>query len=592
MEELTEKINNVYQRFENVNFKDVIKKELRTINDYAKALDDGALLVAIIGNVKAGKSTFCNILANDLICQVADTECTTKPLFISKGYNEYRTYKIKGNISDKNLMFEQILSGIIRNKTDEIDGIEFNSTYKSADSSNDANQNKVYDLTSFSVEENEMIKDNVIYVDMPGLDGSKYHFDGIQKILLARADYILFVQLSSSEFTSVNNEVFNNLHDVNPGVMMSMVMNLEERKTWDDTVNERAMATDKMHKILCNPYLSQFKNCKENLSVVVNLGKLDYRRQGKNPTDTEEDYQIFSQFIHNFAENVINKSDEFRKPNIERNIFSRINKLLNIVETEINEREKRIKDYNDFQEQANMIPELIDNHLKKDDSRSWQIETDKLFSHSLPFTHSTIRYRKVKEKIKDYNDEMKNDIILLFKKRINDIFKELTTEFENNVKSLNSDFNTHIKLTTEIKPSPISINDQNECTKFIDKKFTTVEDLIEPSIFWVIATLGINMFCFGKGRVDDAAKEAQRRIIGDTNNKSALIERFEKKMNEVIKDEISKYVYELSGKIRKNIEEKCKRKINGIIQNYDDYVFVKNELIELKGELERISQGE
>ena len=156
---------------------------------------------------------------------------------------------------------------------------------------------------------------------------------------------------------------------------------------------------------------------------------------------------------------------------------------------------------------------------------------------------------------------------------------------------MNSDFIASLNLTTEIKPGPISIPD-NECIKFIDDKFTTVEDLIEPSIVWVIATLGIKMFCFGKSSVDNAAREAQRRIIGEPGNKSALIERFEKKMNEVIQDAISKYVYDLTERIRHNIEEKCKRKIDGIIQNYDDYVVVKDELIALKGELKRIVNGE
>ena len=592
MSELSDRINDIYQRFESIDFKKEIKNELRTINDYAKALDDGALLVAIIGNVKAGKSTFCNILANDLICQVADSECTTKPLFISKGYNEYRTYKINGKNSDKNLMFEQILSSIIRNSADEIDGVEINTNCKSADSSSDANKNKEYDLTSFSVEENDMVKDNVIYVDMPGLDGSKYHFDGIQKILLARADYILFVQLSSGDFNLVNNNVFNDLHEVNPGVMTSIVMNLEERKIWDDTANEREMASDKMHKILNNPFFSRFKNRREDLSVVVNLGKLDYRRQGNETPATEEEFQVFSKFVHNFTENVIDKSDEFRKQNIEENIFSRIKNLLKRVEAEIDEREKKIKDYNDFQEQANKVSDLIDNHLNKDDSRSWVIEIDKLFSLSLPTTDKTIRYRKVKEKIKEYNDAMKTEVIFLFKNRIKGICKELTDEFGNDVKALNSDFDSQIKLRTDIKPSSVSIPDQNECIDFIKEKFTTVEDLIEPSVLWVIATLGINMFCFGKGRVDNAAKVAQERIIGIPGNKSALIERFEKKMNEVIHNTVSKYTYEVSEKIRHNMEEKCKRKINGIIQNYDDYVCVKDELIALKGELERIVNGE
>ena len=56
----------------------------------------------------------------------------------------------------------------------------------------------------------------------------------------------------------------------------------------------------------------------------------------------------------------------------------------------------------------------------------------------------------------------------------------------------------------------------------------------------------------------------------------------------VIQDNYSRYVDELSEKIQQNMEKKCKQKSDGIISNYEDFVNVKGQLIELKNALEII----
>ena len=71
MSELPVKINNIYQEFNNKLDNEDVKNELFRINDYAQTIDNGAFLIVIIGAVKAGKSTLCNLVADKQIAQTS-----------------------------------------------------------------------------------------------------------------------------------------------------------------------------------------------------------------------------------------------------------------------------------------------------------------------------------------------------------------------------------------------------------------------------------------------------------------------------------------------------------------------------------------
>ena len=592
MEELTEKISEVYQRFESVNFKEDIKKELRIINDYAKALDDGALLIAIVGDIKAGKSTFCNILANKSICQTDSQECTARPMLITKGYDKYKTYKSIGNTNDKKVLFEQILSGIIRNASEGIDGVDMQETDITEDCKVDSNKNPDYFLTSFSVSSSELVSDKVVFADMPGLNGSKFQFDWFHETLLSRADYILFVLNSTSDISDTDKVVFNKIYEYNEDVMISIVVNLFDKSSYDEDDNSIAEAQKKLEDKQNEPLFSRFKYLRKDLSTVINLGILEtYRRKrikANRLEDAENEYLHLKQYIRQLTDNVINKSDEIRKPHIEKNIKKRIQNLIQKIGNTITDYDNQIKKYNQFQEQSSKVPDLIRQNLRKDNSTTWRVDIEKLFNISVPSTHTMIRYGAVKDKIREYNEMMKKEIIFLFQKKIQTIAKEITDEINKNVKALNTDLSNSIQLNCDIKPQQLSIPEENDCIEYIRDKFTTIKDLIDPQYFWILSTLGVSLLCYGEGRVRNKGIDAQKIIIGEPGNKSAQIELFEKKLNEFIQDKFSRYVDELSEKIQQNMEKKCKQKSDGIISDYEDFVNVKGQLIELKNALERI----
>lgn len=594
MEELTEKISEIYQRFENEDFKDDIKQELRTINDYAKALDDGALLIAIMGDVKAGKSTFCNILANRTICQTDTDECTEKPMLITKGDDKYITYKSVGKSNDKNLLFEQILSGIIRNSNEGLHEVDVQESNITEESVIDSNKNANYFLTAFSLSDSEIIDDKVVFADLPGINGKKFQWNWFQETLLYRADYIIFVINSTSAITDSDKKAFEKIYENNKGVMISITMNFYQKSNYDSNDKSIEEANRKLNDIQDggDSIFTKFPKFRRDLSTIINCGILECRsRNSIKPNWQEEadnEYNKLKKYYNNITENVINKADEIRKPHIEENIINRVKNLINKLDNIINEYQNKIKNYQDFQEQTYKIPDLIKNCLSLDSNQTWNVEISKLFTINQPKINKTVRYAIVKKKIEKYNNELKKEVVFLFKTKIKDICKGLTSDFINKVKSLNSDFSDTIKLNTDISPKAFSIPEKNDCIDYIENEFTKVNDVVAPNIIGAIFTLGISQLLYWSSRFEESVSNAQKIIIGTPGNKSEQIEDFEKQLNNLIKNNVEKYIEELSEEIRQNIEEKCKRKIDGIISNYEDYVRIKDRLIELKQELETI----
>lgn len=590
MNKLTERINQIYERFENDDFTDEIKNELRTINDYAKALDDGALLVAIVGDVKAGKSTFCNLLANKSICQTDSKECTARPMFITNGDNKYRTYtRTIGNATDKRIIFEQILSNIIRNSNDEIVGIEITSNPITEGSKKDSNENKTYFLTSFSVDSSDLVKNKIVFADLPGLNGSKFNFDEFQEILLSRADYIIFIQNSTTDTTDSDINVFNYIGDNNSNVMISVFMNLFDKGSYNIDDKSREEAEEKLSVILNKWWLKKFINLNSVMSVVVNLGILEARRQNNIKEDRKPDAEIedalFREFKNKFTENVINKSDEIRKPNIEHNINSRVLKLAKKVDNSIKEHENKINEYNDFAEKASNVQDIIDQNLKTTDSRAWTIDISTIINSRKPQIKTKADYEDVKTKVEKFLKSLREDVVKAFQNKIQDVCKTVNSEIMMKVKAINKDFSDTLNLTADIRVTPFRLETDNEFTKEVSNTFTKPNEVLEePNIlrrwFRFLGTM-----TYSPEQFDDITELTMAVAVGELSNKSEQFETFEKDFNRYIQAEIAKYTEKLSSDIYNKISDKCEHKKTNIIGDYDGYCTEKMHLVDLKDAL-------
>ena len=595
MNTLSEKISNIFERFEDADFKDEIKNELRSINDYAKALDNGALLVAIVGDVKAGKSTFCNLLANKSICQTDSKECTARPMFITNGDNQYRTYTTTtGASKDKRITFEQILSSIITDSNDEIPGIEVRSKQITEDSKKDSNENKDYFLTSFSVDGSDLVKDKIVFADLPGLNGSKFNFDEFQQILLSRADYIIFIQNSTTDTTDSDIKVFNYIGENNGNVMVSVFMNLFAKSDYDENDNSRKEAEDKLSAILNKGLFKKFINLNHEMSTVVNLGILESRRQNTvkhdRKNDAENEYTIFRDFIRRFTENVINKSDDIRKPNIEYNINSRIQKLSKKVDDAIKDHENNINAYNDFAEKSSRVQSIIDQNLKITDSRAWTIDISTIINSRKPQIKTKADYEDVKTKVEKFLKSLREDVVKAFQNKIQEVCTTVTTDTNTKVKAINKDFSDTLNLTADIRVTPFRLESDNEFTKEVSNTFTKPNEVLEePNIlkrwFRFLGTM-----TYSPEQFDDITELTMAVAVGELSNKSEQFETFEKNFNRYIQAEIAKYNEKLSSDLYNKISEKCERKKANIIEDYDGYSIEKDRLVDLKDALSYVAK--
>ena len=595
MNTLSEKISKIFERFEDADFKDEIKNELRSINDYAKALDNGALLVAIVGDVKAGKSTFCNLLANKSICQTDSKECTARPMFITNGDNQYRTYTTTtGASKDKRITFEQILSSIITDSNDEIPGIEVRSKQITEDSKKDSNENKDYFLTSFSVDGSDLVKDKIVFADLPGLNGSKFNFDEFQQILLSRADYIIFIQNSTTDTTDSNIKVFNYIGENNGNVMVSVFMNLFAKSDYDENDNSRKEAEDKLSAILNKGLFKKFINLNHEMSTVVNLGILESRRQNTvkhdRKNDAENEYTIFRDFIRRFTENVINKSDDIRKPNIEYNINSRIQTLSKKVDDAIKDHENNINAYNDFAEKSSRVQSIIDQNLKITDSRAWTIDISTIINSRKPQIKTKADYEDVKTKVEKFLKSLREDVVKAFQNKIQEVCTTVTTDTNTKVKAINKDFSDTLNLTADIRVTPFRLESDNEFTKEVSNTFTKPNEVLEePNIlkrwFRFLGTM-----TYSPEQFDDITELTMAVAVGELSNKSEQFETFEKNFNRYIQAEIAKYNEKLSSDLYNKISEKSKRKKANIIEDYDGYSIEKDRLVDLKDALSYVAK--
>ncbi|MBR4324100.1 MAG: dynamin family protein [Bacteroidales bacterium] len=591
MSELSEKINEIYEKYKNVDFEKEIKEELYRINDYAEALDDGAFLVVIIGDVNAGKSTFCNLLAHNDICQTDSEECTKKPLFITKGDNVYSTFKKKtGSFGDKKLIFEKILSKIVKGNAEDIDGVEIESTPISEDTVIDTNKHSDYFLTSVAVDEKGLVKDKIFFVDMPGLNGANANFDEFQQIILTRADYIIFIQNSTTDISVNDIKVFEFVQQHNSDVMFSVLMNLYDIDSYNKDNTSKKDAADKLRNIFKKYPFANLKNKNEELSCVVNLGLVKshthHLTTDERLDDALNEYTKFVDFIDNISEKVISRSDEIRKPNVEKNIRDRVAKLASQVDDLIKEREKRIKRYDEFVSKSEDLPAMINAGMQYD-SEDFQIDTTKIKGVNLPTIDATIPYEETKKLVEDFILSLKNKVVDAFDTTRKNAIAQITKKIGEKVSALNNELHNKVQFKSDVKASkPFAVD--NFGKQVADNFIKVTSVLSEPGFLKKMFRWLPGVMSYDNDEFAAIVSKAKNRVINSDNSKSQLLETLEDKFNTELKAVAADYFEELEENIQSDISKKCETSKESMIPNYPDYCSVKDSLVYLKKELDNL----
>ncbi len=193
-----------------------------------KEFDSSRFFVLIVGPLKSGKSSFVNILTRANVSPTDVLECTAIPTIIGQAdgahLNQIISYHIKEQIlkdDDESEVSKQIFNLLI----DVLRGLEPASVLdKYIDK-------KFFDATPENINDIVMVNDNtsepkpilatigvpgnpetiignqVTIIDMPGLDGKDVNDKKpLYKSMIERADFIFFVQSTTSAINEATNE--------------------------------------------------------------------------------------------------------------------------------------------------------------------------------------------------------------------------------------------------------------------------------------------------------------------------------------------------------------------------------------------------
>ena len=206
---------------------DCLKRIRGRLSRARKEFDSTRFFVLVVGPLKSGKSSFVNILTRAHVSPTDVLECTAIPTIIGKSDREHLkkivSYFPKNIHSlpeeEKIKLREKIFDHII----DVLRGIESSSVIEqlvdteTRDATDDtikevvmvdAESTKKYPmLATIGVEGGGFIDDQIMLIDMPGLDGkSANDRNPLYQRMVERADFIFFVQSSTSAINEATND--------------------------------------------------------------------------------------------------------------------------------------------------------------------------------------------------------------------------------------------------------------------------------------------------------------------------------------------------------------------------------------------------
>lgn len=266
---------------------------IQQLENRSKEYRKPSFVVLVVGPVKAGKSTFVNLVARNYVSPTHFLECTVRPSIISAGDSNSLTVYKSGNINEKSAQMDGILdclNGLIEN--DEIKDVTtavYDFTPENVDRYIKLDMINVQSdeilLTSIKTQGGSLMQEHVFIVDMAGFDGANVNFDtpAYQKIT-ERADLIIFVQSSNSAISKVSSSFFELLKNRNHSVPVCLVHNVFEAAYWrSDEQKKRDIEVQKEHAI--SKIRSTYNLMLEDAYAFnLNLGKVNDLREGNYET--------------------------------------------------------------------------------------------------------------------------------------------------------------------------------------------------------------------------------------------------------------------------------------------------------------------
>lgn len=313
-----------------------LNKIFKDLTRIRKEIDSETYFISIIGGIKTGKSTLINLLCHKNVSTTrAGVETTKRPVIVSSGEEDKIVIFKKEEISalnvddnDRNLVIDYI-KGLDTSLPDSIKIInkdlveEEVSNLLTNDNEPDSDKiiliNITVDKNHLNKYDNCLLRNKIMFIDTPGLDGLESSVGGIGNNnghwLLNRVDLSIILQSTVSPINNSLDIYLKKLHEQQTNINYMLVHNKFSLKNWlkdispfENEINKNSIkkALEILHKIEQKKYV-----CKEVDLAKAEDGFEKSNTELKIDKDTlleESNFEIFEKDIYQSIEENKKKS--------------------------------------------------------------------------------------------------------------------------------------------------------------------------------------------------------------------------------------------------------------------------------------------
>lgn len=416
-----------------------LKSNFDDLNSFSENND--VLLVTVVGNLKAGKSTFFNCIINDEkdISETNFSECTIHPNFVysSKQFS-FKTYERNIDGQDDLIDINKVLNYFLYNDNtieNKLFIAEKNDKQKIQEYVRECQKMRKYLFTSFALEKPKSIflkkleKKRIVFVDMPGDDGeeAEEYNDKFYDTILKRTDLVLLVCSSTNDLGNSLRKYLKFIQENNKHVPFILVVN----KHADKLIPEPEDTDDKQLAGL----IQKLKDFNIDLELTetlnahyIHIGLFEEERNKLTTQQDKEKVEAEIEKFNKFMDKVFDKffsTDSIIKKTIEYNMVTRFHSQLEEFKKQLLEKISKMQSEKDkhnsklseikctlSEEQKKILNNEINNDIIAV-SKSQKLSNEEWF-----------RTKNFIKELEDYKSEYDKQIIKVVSKQVSDFKKE------------------------------------------------------------------------------------------------------------------------------------------------------------------------
>ncbi len=610
------KLDFLLKKYENQNFNEELVSVVKQLRRKRKEFDATRFFVLVVGPVKSGKSTLVNIFARKYVSPTAYKECTALPTIIGKSDREhlnkiiqyfptesFSTEKAQKETFDyivdviREVEDHEVLNERVRKISTELtpDKIkEIVTLY------HDEETDKKELVVSIGIEGGGFIDDEIMLIDMPGLDGGKKHKDNtlVYSNMAERADVVFFVQSTTSALNKASIDFLNKLfHEKKGKVPVWLIHNVHDSQYF--LVEDDKKKADIQEQIEIGQ-----KRVRDGFGIdkfdykLLNLGKIyaainePDRVKPENREEIERTLEEYEKVENELIETLKKERQEIKDTINIGKATDTINESIEIVRKIIHETTNRKQSIKDSIDKMNRLSEKLDkvqifdtpflteydNLLAKEQIKnSWETKIAQIVSRNLPNGGDEIKGKDLKEKIDKITLESSNAMPVgmgtQFRSQLGhslntaivESLKTVIDEIEQSIKEISPKETIHFTLKIDIED--------------LKKKSSNFE-----SYYSDITEKERKIYLFG-------AKGSKSYEYSEQNDylkivKNYLIENIPLKLQEyrnILKDDFITIRDKFIAKLKAQINESAERYANEqkiVIEKLDQEIGVMNDMLE------------